>query len=356
MFSNFKKIFLSSSLFFLLVMPASTNYKLKDFGFGTGGGGNATDGTYSLEAITGEISGEKSTGGSVQLGPGLIFTGQANVPLAPTFDNLSSYYNKLRIIPNASSNPTDTIFAIAISTDNFVTTRYVQNDYTIGDTLGTEDYQTYANWGGGSDEYIIGLTPNTTYKVKVKAMQGKFTETSYGPIATAATANPTLSFDIDVSASDSETSSPFAINMGDLTADTVVDSAEKIWVDLATNGETGGRVYVIGANGGLVSAKAAGYKIDAITGDLASVSNPKGFGAQGFSATGGSFAIAPLYDYDPVGDEVGTVDQYSREIFTASGPLSAGRGSFLLKAKSSTITPAAGDYTETLTVIASGNF
>lgn len=355
-FSTFLKNFSTAAFVFLLVMPASGSYKLKDYGFGSGGGGNSTDGTYSLEAITGEVGGQKAIGGSVQLGPGLIFTGQANVPLAPTFDNPSSYYNKLRVVLNASGNPTDTIFAIAISTDNFATTRYVQNDYTIGDTLGTEDYQTYASWGGGSDEYIIGLTPNTTYKVKIKAMQGKFSETGYGSVATAATVNPTLSFDIDVSASDSETDAPFTINMGDLTANTVMDSAEKIWVDLTTNGETGGRVYVIGANGGLVSAKAAGYKIDAITGDLASGANPKGFGAQGSTATGGTFAIAPLYDYNPAGDEVGIIDQYSREIFTASGPLSGARGSFLLKAKSSAITPAAADYSEILTVIASGSF
>lgn len=356
MLSKIKKLFISTSFVFLLVMPASPNYKLKDFGFGTGGTGNSTDGTYSLEAITGQLNGDQGTSPLYKIGSGLIFTGQANVPLAPTFDNPSSYYNKLRIIPNASGNPSDTIFAIAISADNFATTRYVQNDYTIGDTLGTEDYQTYASWGGGSDEYIIGLTPNTTYKVKIKAMQGDFTETGYGPIATAATINPTLAFDIDVSASDSETDAPFTINMGDLTANTVVDSAEKIWVDLTTNGETGGRVYVIGANGGLVSAKAAGYKIDALTGDLASGANPKGFGAQGSSATGGTFAIAPLYNYSPAGDEVGIVDQYSREIFTASGPLSGARGSFLLKAKSSAITPAAADYSEILTVIASGSF
>lgn len=353
MLDKLKKIFISTSFVFLLVMPASPNYKLRDFGFGTGGAGNSTDGTYSLEAITGEVSEDKLIGGSYNLGPGLIFTGQANVPIAPTFDNPSNFYNKLRIIINVSDNPADTIFAIAISTDNFATTRYVQNDYTIGDTLGTEDYQTYANWGGGIDEYIIGLIPNTEYKVKVKAMQGKFTETGYGPIATASTVNPTLSFDIDVSASDSETDAPFAINMGDLMADTVIDSTEKIWVDLATNGETGGRVYVVGANGGLVSATAAGYKIDAITGDLASITYPKGFGAQGFSEAGGLFITAL---YDQIDDVVGTTDQSIREIFTASGPISAGRGSFLLKAKSSLITPAASDYSETLTVIASGSF
>lgn len=348
-FSTFLKNFSTAAFVFLLVMPASTNYKLKDFGFGTGGGGNATDGTYSLEAITGEISGEKSTGGSVQLGPGLIFTGQANVPLAPTFDNPSNYYNKLRIILNASSNPDDTKFAIAISTDNFVSdTRYVQNDYTIGDTLGTEDYQTYASWGGGSDGYIIGLTPNTTYKVKVKAMQGKFTETGYGPIATAATVNPTLSFAITT---DTQSSPPFSINFGSMNSGIVNSSnPHQINVSLDTNGTNGGRVYIYGINAGLYST-IANYKINAVSNDLSGIS--EGFGAQGVS--GGSLTL--VSPYDQVGtNAVGIIDQTVRSIFYAAGPIVGGNGSFLFKAKPSSIAPSASDYAEILTVIASGSF
>lgn len=335
---------------FFLAMPASTNYKLKDFGFGTGGTANSTSSNYALEAITGEVSDDQAASASYKVGPGLIFLGQANVPAAPTFSNPSNYYNKLQIILDASGNPSDTKFAIAISTDNFVTTNYVQSDNTIGATLGAEDYQTYANWGGASGEFVIGLAPGTTYKVKAKAMQGKFSETGYGPIATASTVNPTLSFDIDVSATDSETNPPFAISMGDLIASTVVNSPQKIWVDFSTNGESGGRVYVIGKNEGLLSA-AASYKIGAVTGNLASLT--QGFGAQGSTATGG-LAIASLYNQ--TGDTVGITDQYVREIFTSANPISGGRGSFLLKAKSSAVTPSAGDYSETLTVIASGSF
>lgn len=335
---------------FFLAMPASTNYKLKDFGFGTGGTGSSTSSNYALEAITGEASEDQLAGTSYKVGPGLIFLGQANVPAAPAFTNPGNYYNKLQIILDASGNPSDTKFAIAISDDNFVTTKYVQSDNTVGDTLGAEDYQTYANWGGASGEYVVGLTANTEYKVKAKAMQGDFSETGYGPIATAATINPTLSFDIDVSATDSETDPPFAINMGNLIASTVVDSPQKIWVDISTNGESGGKVYVFGENEGLLSA-AAGYKIDAVTGDLTSLA--QGFGAQGSTAAGG-LAIASLYDQ--TGDTVGITDQYVREIFTSADPISGGRGSFLLKAKSSAVTPSAGDYSESLTVIASGSF
>lgn len=344
---------LSSQLgfFLILALPASTNYQLKDFGIGSGGSSTAASTSYKANVISGEVGGDKLDGTTYDLGSGMEFTQQANVPAAPTFTNPSNYYNKLKVVLNVSDNPTDTIFAIAISTDDFVSdTRYVQSDNTVGASLGSEDYQTYTAWGGASGALIIGLAPNTTYKVKVKAMQGNFTETGYGPTATAATVNPTMTFDIDVAATDIDTDPPFTTNFGDLIANTVTDSPQKIWVDFSTNGELGGRVYVVAQNAGLTSTVAS-YTIDAVTGNLGSLS--QGFGAQGLSATNGLSEVAL---YDQTGDNVGVIDTSIREIFTSSAPATGGRGAFVLKAKSSAVTPAANDYTETLTVIASASF
>jgi hypothetical protein len=334
----------------LFAMPASTNYQLKDFGYGGGGVANGTSSNYAIEGIAGEQNATQLDGATYDLGPGLQFTNQANVPPAPTFTNPSNYYNKLALTLATGGNPTDTLFAIAISTDNFVTTNYVQSDNTVGATLGLEDYQTYSAWGGGSGFTVIGLTASTTYKVKVKAWQGKFTETGYGPEATAATVGARLTFDIDVSASNSETSAPYTTNIGDLIAGTVTDSPEKVWVDFDTNGESGGRVYVVASNAGLQSSR-AGYTISAVTGNLTSLT--EGFGAQSDTATNGLSEVAL---YNQTGNTVGTVDTTIREVFTASAPTASGRGSFLLKAKSSAVTPAASDYTETLTVVASASF
>lgn len=352
MIRSFKKIVASipTSLFIFLALPASTSYQLRDFSIGSGGSSTAASSSYKANVISGEVDNGKLSGTTYDLGTGLEFTEQANVPSAPTFTNPSSYYNKLKTVLNVSGNPSDTKFAIAISSDNFVTTSYVQSDSTVGLTLGSEDYQTYTSWGGASGTLIIGLAPNTAYKVKVKAMQGGFTETGYGPTATASTVNPTMTFDIDVSATDTDTSPPFTINFGDLIANTVTDSPQKIWVDFSTNGELGGRVYVVAQNAGLQST-VMGYKIDSVTGNLTSLS--QGFGLQGSSAANG-LSIATLYDQ--TGGTVGITDTSIREIFTASAPTTTGRASFLLKAKSSAITPAAGDYAETLTVIASATF
>jgi hypothetical protein len=354
LFGVAQKLFLWPMGFFLVfVFPSSANYQLKDFGFGSGGVGNATSGSYALDAISGEQSAGNLDGASYDLGSGLIYTNQANVPPAPTFTNPSNYYNKLKIVLDTGSNPSDTKFAIAISADNFVSdTRYVQSDDTVGATLGIEDYQTYTNWGGASGTLIIGLVPNTTYKVKLKAWQGKFTETGYGPMATAATVGSQMTFDIDVSAIDEE-NSVSAIDFTDassLFAGTVVDSPTKIWVDFITNGESGGRVYVSGSNAGLQSAHAS-YLISAVTDNLTSAS--EGFGAQASTATDG---LSKAAFYNLSGNNVAVTDTTIREIFTASAPTTNGRGSFLLKAKSSNVTPAASDYTETLTVIASASF
>lgn len=345
---------LSMGGFFVFAFPASTNYQLKGYEFGSGGDENMASSNYALDGMTGEIGTGKLSGTSYNLGAGLSFAQQADVPAAPTFDNPSDTYDKLRLIIQTGGNASDALYAVAISSDNWATTQYVKSDMTVGVTLVIGDYRTYTSWGGVSGGYVIGLSPNTTYKVKVKAMHGKFTETGYGPESSTTTSTPKLSFDIDVSATDSETGPPFMVNFGSLLAGTVTDSPVKVWVDFATNGNSGGKVFVSDANGGLLSTS-AGSTIAATTGNLTSLSS--GYGAQGSSATqasGGPFTIATLYDQ--TGSTVGTIDTSKREIFTSANPITAGRASFLLKVKSSSVTPAAGDYTDTLTVITAANF
>jgi hypothetical protein len=334
--------------------PSGTTYTLQSYGVGSGGVANASSTTYSMNGITGELSGTQLDGTSYSAQPGLIPTQQANVPPAPTFTNPSNYYNKLHLVINAGGNPSDTNFAIAISSDNFATTQYVQSDNTVGTALGSEDYQTYALWGGGSGFDIIGLQPNTTYKVKLTAMQGAFSQSAYGPTASAATVNPSLTFDIDISASDTDTNPPYAISFSNLLPGSVTDSPQKIWLDFDTNAGSGGNTYIYGQNAGLRSTK-AGYTLSSITGDLSALS--QGFGGQSASATqtsGGPFtATSP---YNGASQNVGIIDTSIRKLYGASAPVTAGRSSILLKAKVSNTTPSASDYAETLTILASTGY
>ena len=217
--------------------PQSTTYELKEYTFGAGGTSQAgaDSSTYTLFGTAGELEYDKLTSSTYALGGGLIFTLKANVPPAPSFTNPSQNYDRLKFIIDNGGNPSDATFAIAISTDNFAAdTRYIQNDNTIGATLGSEDWQTYANWGGASGEYVTGLAAGTTYYIKVKAEQGNFTESEYGSVANAATSLPSLTFGID-----SATLNFTSLNPGN----SYTDSSKSTILTTSTNAYNGYIVY-----------------------------------------------------------------------------------------------------------------
>lgn len=341
-----------SPFFIFLVAPASTNYQLKSYEFSGGGEKDMTSANYQLEGIVGELNGEQSSA-NYKANSGIFYVQMANTPGAPTFVNSGDWYDKLHITINTSNNPSDTTFAIAISSDNFVTTQYVQNDNTISSNLGLEDFQTYAAWGGASGSDIIGLEPGTTYTVKVKARQGLYTEGPFGPTATASTSESMLAFDIDIGSSDTETASPYTIAFNNISPG-VTTSTDKVWIDFETNATNGGDVYIHGLNGSL-SSSSVGHTISSITGDLSVVS--EGWGMQGSSATqmsGGTLAFQPPFNGS--GNTVGTITTSFQPILSSPGALVLGRASVNLKVKINAATPAGDDYTETLTIIAVGNF
>ena len=176
--------------------PQSTSYELKTYDFGSGGTAETNSTNYSLQGTAGNIDQSQTDSTSYSLNGGLTFVNQSNVPGAPTFTNPATNYDRLKFVLDTANNPSDTVFAIAISSDDFVTTQYVQSDNTVGNTLGAEDWQTYANWGGASGEFVRTLRPNTAYKIKVKAQNGKYTESAYGPTSSATTSIPSLTFGV----------------------------------------------------------------------------------------------------------------------------------------------------------------
>lgn len=339
----------------LFAFPASSNYELQSYNLGGGGGGLTNSTAYSADVVAGELSGDRLTGTAYQSWPGLIFTQMANTPTAPTVTNDATYYNKLKVVVNTASNPSDTKYAIAVSTDNFTSTSYLQSDNTVGATLGAEDWQTYTDWGGGTGEFAVGLTPATTYYFKVKAERGDFTEGPWGPVASVATSALTLSFDLDVSTIDEETAEPYAVSLGTLSPGSVITSASSVWVDLTTNALGGGIVYVYGSSAGLHSAS-TGYTISGVSANLAAVN--EGFGLRSLSV--GQSAGGPLAAQSPYNgssDNVGTVSTTALPIFSSStSPITSGRGSLAIKVKVQDITPSAADYSEALTFIAASSF
>ena len=338
---------------FLFVIPVSPNFQLRELDIGNGGGGTSNSANYGYEQVIGQLGSEMSSANQ-RGGFGFGFTQMANVPGAPTFTNAANNYDKLHLVINTSNNPSDTKFAIAISTDNFTTTNYVKADDTVGASLSFSDYQTYASWGSGTGFDVIGLQPNTTYTVKVKAFSGSYTESGYGPTASAATVNPSLSFDIDVAPTDQSTSPPYSTNLGTLLAGTVATGTDKIWVSLDTNANNGGTAYIASANGGLKSTQTS-TTIVATTGDLASLASGFGLQVASVSQTSGG-PLSSVSPFNGASQNVGAALTNFQSIFTSTAPVTAGRGSISLKAKASDSTPSASDYTETLTVVGSANF
>ena len=170
------------------------------YGFGSGGLEDASSTNYSLFGQAGGLDFSDQSSTNFQTLGGLAQTLQANVPPAPVFSNPATNYDRLKFVINTGDNPSDALYALAISSDNFVTTFYVHSDNTIGSTLEPTDWQTYTNWGGASGEFVRTLSQDTTYQLKVQAKRGNFTQSGFGPSASATTSIPSLTFGISSAA------------------------------------------------------------------------------------------------------------------------------------------------------------
>ena len=212
-----------------LSVMESENYQIKYETISAGEGPEKSE-NYQMSQSVGELGSGEGRSQNYVVGAGWVFGIMANLPPAPTLvnDGSPAYYNKLHFIINPGNNPSDTLFAIAITDDNWSTVRYIQNDNTVGDTLGPEDWQTYEEWGGASGELVTGLEPETGYKIRVRAKQGDFTMTGWGPeSAEAYTSALFFTFSISANALDFQSLSPSAV------------STVNYQVTTSTNGEWG---------------------------------------------------------------------------------------------------------------------
>jgi hypothetical protein len=340
-----------------LAGPAGGTYQLLDYGFGSGGTVNSTSGTYSLQGISGEIETASMSSTNYMNLAGLIYEMEPNTPPPPTITNPSnSYYNKLSISINNANNPSDTTFAIQIASNS---ADFSQNVYYVqsgSNTLGTTiDWETYATWNSGSTFTLVGLSSNTTYYVKVAAKRGTFQLGRYSGVAFAATVNPSFTFNLQTS---SQTVPPFSVAIGTMTpGGGIVTAPDTVTATITTNANSGGLIYLYGKNAGLKSATASNYTIGTVAGKIDLSTLTEGYGAQGTSVGGTGGPMKFDNPYDGVTTTVGIIDT-SERLFadSSSAPVNAGTAAFALKARAKTTTPAASDYTDTITVVATGSF
>ena len=342
----------------LAALPATTNYELNSYGFGSGGTANSSTGNYSLEGITGDVGSQPEATATYTTNPGFVQTQQANEPKV-TLTNPSNFYDKLHFVIDQQGNPTDALYALQVKVNDATcdfttgTIKYVQSDDTLGSSLVLADYQTYSAWGSGSGQNMIGLSSSTTYCIRAKATQGQFTESAYGPSSNAATVGQSISFCLYTNASCGLGGA--SESFSDLVAGTPANSPTNIGVDFATNADSGGNIYIYSANGALVSVSAPGGPVTSATADLSSAS--QGFGAQ-VASTGQTSGgpLTKLSPYDLSGNNVGQIGTVANTILTSAAPIVGGQAAIQLQAKASNITPAATDYADTVTIIAAASF
>jgi hypothetical protein len=316
-------------LVFLLIAPgtvhaeslSSPNYKLE----------NPELNIDSLGSPGGEAS-----SANYKVLPGGIRLQLPNVPGQPALTNTGgTLYNSLDFIIHNGNNSSDTEFAVAISADDFATTNYIQADNTIG---ASASWQSYANWGSGTGERVSGLSPSTTYKIKVKARYGPDTETAFSLTATAVTADPSISFSLGSN----------IVNLGSLSA---VSAATATHTMTASSNGAGG--YVVYANGPTLSS--AGNTITAL-GTSATASSPGSsqFGLK-VARTSGDANGNPNSPYDTNDYAFGNIASTATPLASASQSTSDTTYTVTYLANISGIQPA-GSYTTTITYTATGTF
>jgi hypothetical protein len=302
---------------------------------------------------------------------GFVWQAYPNVPNVPTLTNTGgTLYNSLDFVlspsGNPGGNPSDITYAIAISSDNFVTTNYVQTDDTVGSTL---KWQSFTNWGGTSGERITGLSPSTTYKIKVKAsfaadnttnpLDG---ETAFSSIATATTSSPdmTVVFSLVNSGTtvDGETTNitttANSISYGSLVISTPYMAAHKTTV---TTNAIGGYTTTLQQDGDLRAGNG-----DVISAVGSSNSSPSGWpgtittGAFGYHTSDNTLCTGSSNRFYPSGTALfAGLTTSAEEVACSNGPVSSEDTTVVYKLQIGALQPA-GSYQNKLTYITTAKY
>ncbi len=363
----------------------STNFKIVDVT--TQGGGTAQSTNYSTLLTTGDTITDPrlySTSYIITADPASAF--RPAVPTVSCFETTTDgysncttgpaelstggmvalcggdgCYDRARFEINKQDNPTDTLYAVQISEDNFSSDiRYVDSSTYEPETSSNHninDFRTKTQWE--TDTFnILGLQEGTQYYLRLIALHGDFTQTEESPEETTTTAGTSSFFDIDIAGTggtSTETDPPFSItftgNNALLAGAGAVVADNLIWMDAETNGSGGFAIVQRGDNGGLYSTSLSA-QIDSVTGDLDSLN--EGFGLQNYyidytSSSAGD--ISAMTNYNGTSRNIGIVDTDWNKIYDADGPIVSGRMALYLMARAATDKVGATDYDETLTFV-----
>jgi hypothetical protein len=371
----------------------STNYKLT--GVTTSGLGGIFESTnYSLISNTGQISADPrnySTSYRINQGPSEAFVaaqptvkcfetttnGTTNCTSGPTellnggmvaICGATGCYNKARFEIEEYTNPSDTLYTIQISEDNFASDiRCISGSTFMPTSLSNcdiNDFRTKEYWENEVFN-IKGLDSSTQYYIRISALHGDFTQSDYSSTASATTSLGFVEFDIDIATNSGytvESSPPYSVSFsGDdklIPGAGAVTAPNLVWLDLLTNAEGGVAIINEGENGGLYSPTTTETIISSnldLDGSLA-----EGFGLQNYyidySSSTYLGTITATTNYSGSGNGVGEVLTDPRKVYDASGPINSGRMGLYLKARAAVDRSPATDYSEFITFVSVGRY
>ncbi len=365
----------------------STNYIIKDLTVGSGGGEDESSSNYRLvQSIGDNLNDDRFDSSNYKLGIGTPLNWMATAPSIVCFETTTDgstscsdadvnpdgmvmlcgdggCYDKARFELNSENNPSDTLYSIQITTDS----GWSSWDYIDGATFMVEnssnhdinDYLTETSWEGTVSSFnVLGLSCGTTYYLRATALHGDFTESDPGPDSSATTSYPQITFDIDIAnigGSGSETSSPYSIDLGQISIGSVTTATDLIWLDLGSNASGGAVISVLDNYTGLYSPTTS-YTISSSDSDLDSAS--EGYGLQEYSSTVtylGPLSVESAFGNG--GNTVGGISTTPANIYnTSSKPIYGGRSSLYVKAKASNNAEAASDYEDEITFRVVGTY
>ena len=278
---------------------------------------------------------------------------------ALSLSEVQALYNSAATV----SNPADTLYAVMISTDNFVSDiKYIDASTFMPESYSTHninDFMTKQDWEAETFN-IKGLDSNATYYIKIFALKGDFTQTAAGPIKSATTASGSVFFDIDIAGSTgytTETSGPYSIAFTGayelIGGAAAITAGNRIWMDVQTNSDGGFAIVMRGVNGGLRSPTTM-QTITSANANLDQVAS--GFGLQSeyidYDSSSPLFGeISSTANYSGTINTVGIISTSANKIYDGDGPIVDGRMALKVIAKPGiTYTPAT-DYQETIYLI-----
>ena len=394
LFKN-KKFILINLLTITLLLPItviaadldSTNYKI--VGATTEGGGIVQSGNYSALLNVGRISSTPrnySTNYKMFTSPENAFL--PAVPTISCFETTTSgssacvtgptelttggmvalcggngCYNKARFEINIQGNPSDTLYAIMISKDNFVSDiKYINATTFTPESINTHniyDFMTKSTWESETFN-IKGLEAGTTYYIKAFALKGNFTQTDSGPSKSTTTATGAVFFDIDIAGqgqTTAESAAPYSLSFTGIYeligGSAAITHGNRIWMDAETNSEGGFAIIMNGQYGGLYSPTTT-QTLPSATANLNSVSS--GFGLQNeyisYDTSSPSLGeITATTNYNGTINSVGVISTTPNKVYDGNGPIVNGRMALKVIAKPGTAFSPATDYQEKITLI-----